>query len=99
MPSARKALMELEFNIRWGDLATYNSEKARGVVHTSEWVEQMRVKQERYNAILRAGGDLLPGDAYDPAEDEEVQRTMRLARLFHIAFWLALAAVIVLLLL
>ena len=58
MPSARKVLRELEFNIRWGDLATYNSEKSRGIVHTPEWVEQMRVKQERYDAIRLSGGDL-----------------------------------------
>lgn len=32
------------------DLATYNSEVARGIVHTPEWVEAMRNQQERFNA-------------------------------------------------
>ena len=30
-------------------LATYNSEKARGIVHTPEWVEKMKHEQERFN--------------------------------------------------
>jgi len=43
---------ELEFNLKWGDLATYNSEKSRGIVHTPEWVEKMRLKQEEYYQMV-----------------------------------------------
>lgn len=31
-------------------LAKFNSEVARGIVHTPEWVEKMRLEQERFNA-------------------------------------------------
>jgi hypothetical protein len=44
---------ELEFNLEWGDLATYNSEKARGIVHTPEWVKKMAWKQKAYNELYR----------------------------------------------
>lgn len=37
-----------EFNRRWGDLATYNAEKGRGIMHTPEWIERMIIKQEQY---------------------------------------------------
>jgi hypothetical protein len=33
-----------EFNA----LAIYNSERARGIVHTPEWDEKMRLEQERF---------------------------------------------------
>lgn len=46
------------FELRWGDLARYNAERARGIVHTPEWDARMAEKQVRYNAILAAGGDL-----------------------------------------
>jgi len=32
------------------DLANYNSEVARGIVHTPEWKARMAVEQERFNA-------------------------------------------------
>lgn len=49
-------------------LATYNSEVARGIVHTPEWVEQMRYEKARFDAqqaeradregwIIAAAGD------------------------------------------
>ena len=44
--SRRRAL---EFESRWGDLATYNAEVARGIVHTPEWQLKMAEKQQRYN--------------------------------------------------
>ena len=42
---------ELEFARRWGDLSTYNTEKAHGIVHTPEWVARMEAKQALYNEI------------------------------------------------
>lgn len=39
------------------DLAVYNSEKARGLVHTAEWVEQMWGLQEQFSrSRLDRGG-------------------------------------------
>jgi hypothetical protein len=35
---------------KWEDLATYNSEKARGIVHTPERDAAMAAEQERFNA-------------------------------------------------
>ena len=32
------------------DLARYNAERARGLVHTDEWTERMRREQERFDA-------------------------------------------------
>lgn len=40
---------EREFDRQWGDLATYNSEVARGIVHTAEYDALMAVKQRRYD--------------------------------------------------
>ena len=40
---------ELEFDRVWGDLAVYNSEVARGIVHTPEWDTKMAQKQSAYN--------------------------------------------------
>jgi len=34
------------------DLAMFNSEKARGLVHTPEYCEKMMVRQEQYNKWL-----------------------------------------------
>ncbi len=31
-------------------LATYNGEKARGLVHTAEWQSKMRDEQKRFDA-------------------------------------------------
>ena len=35
----------------WGDLGTYNAERARGIVHTPEMDAQMAEKQKRYDAL------------------------------------------------
>ncbi len=40
---------ELEFKLKWGDLATYNSERYRGLVHTDEWQKKMLQKQKDYD--------------------------------------------------
>ena len=32
----------------WDELATYNSEVARGIVHTPEWKEKMAREQRRF---------------------------------------------------
>lgn len=34
-------------------LATYKSEKTRGIVHTPEWEQMMGEYQERYSATVR----------------------------------------------
>lgn len=36
-------------------LATYNAERARGLVHTPEWVEKMAELQARFDALTAAG--------------------------------------------
>lgn len=33
----------------WFDLATYNSEAARGLVHTDEWKARMELEQRRFD--------------------------------------------------
>ena len=37
----------------FADLATYNSEVARGIVHTPEWDARMAEDQERFNKQQR----------------------------------------------
>lgn len=46
----------------YSDLALYNSEKARGIVHTTEWDARMAERQERFNeeAINEAKAAPLP---------------------------------------
>lgn len=44
-----------DFHLRWDDLATYNAEVARGIVHTAKWDERMRLKQERYDREVLEG--------------------------------------------
>lgn len=39
---------------RFGPLATYNAEVARGIMHTPEWAAQMAVLQAEYGAWLEA---------------------------------------------
>ena len=34
-------------------LSQYNSEKARGLVHTAEWTAQMEANQELYDECIR----------------------------------------------
>jgi len=38
---------------RYNDLAIYNGEVARGIVHTPEWVAKMKLVQEEYTVWLR----------------------------------------------
>lgn len=33
-------------------LATYNSERTRGIVHTSEWQDKMKLLQQEFNEGL-----------------------------------------------
>jgi hypothetical protein len=35
---------------RWNDLATYNAERTRGLVHTPEYVERMKAEQAAFDA-------------------------------------------------
>lgn len=46
----RRKLKILYDPYEWNQLATYNAEVARGIVHTPEWVEKMRLEQERFDA-------------------------------------------------
>lgn len=43
---------EREFNQLWGDLAVYNAEVARGIIHTAVWDSKMEQKQAAYNAWI-----------------------------------------------
>lgn len=50
-------------------LATYNSEVARGLVHTDEWKERMRLQQSLWDSRLRmdmedAGAVPVPGGGW-----------------------------------
>ena len=37
----------------FSELATYNSEVARGIMHTPEWTSRMKLVQEAFNARQR----------------------------------------------
>ena len=41
-------------------LATYNGEIGRGIVHTAEWDERMRLLQERYNRWVATADGATP---------------------------------------
>jgi hypothetical protein len=41
--------MERRFNEKWGDLAQYNAERTRGIMHTASWHVRMAAKQREYN--------------------------------------------------
>ncbi len=43
------------FEQKWGDLATYNGEVARGIAHTPEYDAKMAEKQEAYRAAQQTG--------------------------------------------
>lgn len=53
MSKKKREQRELEFNLRWGGLAIYNSEVARGIVHTKEYDENMARIQEEYEKYLK----------------------------------------------
>jgi len=53
LPRWRKAHWQ-DFERDWGDLATYNAEEARGIVHSSEWDDRMREKQRLYEEWIRS---------------------------------------------
>lgn len=46
----RQPLRRTYFSLRVEDLAIYNAEIARGIVHTPEWDEQMQRLQEQFDA-------------------------------------------------
>lgn len=48
-------LKQIEFSLMWGDLATYNTEKSRGIVHTPEHQARMAEKQAAYIEWSRNG--------------------------------------------
>lgn len=49
---ARRLDREQEFEVLWSDLARYNAEVARGIVHTPEWDAFMAKKQDGYRRWL-----------------------------------------------
>jgi hypothetical protein len=42
---SRKRLERFDYEHRWDVLARYNSERARGIMHSLEWQEHMRREQ------------------------------------------------------
>lgn len=38
-----------EFNRKYGDLARFNAERARGLMHYPEWIDKMVKLQAEYN--------------------------------------------------
>jgi hypothetical protein len=38
-----------ESNSRWDELARYNTEKHRGIIHTKEYDARMAIEQEQFN--------------------------------------------------
>jgi hypothetical protein len=44
-----KSWEEVRFEHRWDRLANYNSEVARGIVHTPEWDAEMAIEQSRHH--------------------------------------------------
>lgn len=38
---------------RWDELAQYNSERARGIVHTPEWQLRMVEVQQEFDLMMR----------------------------------------------
>lgn len=75
LPWRRSREIERRFNLLWGDLAQYNADKCRGLKFTPEHVERMAWKQARYNAVLRAGGDLWNPSALSGANHHELCST------------------------
>jgi len=41
------------WNVRYTPLAAYNSEVARGIIHTEKWQEKMKKLQTEYNKEMR----------------------------------------------
>ncbi len=48
-----RTVREVFWEERFGSLATYNSEVARGIVHTPEWIQKMADMQSDYNAKIQ----------------------------------------------
>jgi hypothetical protein len=44
---------QMIFTRAWGQLECYNGERARGLVHTADWVERMAALQELYHEWVR----------------------------------------------
>jgi hypothetical protein len=56
MPVSRKLITEERYGLSdhaMQELAKYNSEVARGLVHTDEWRERMSILQDRYHEASR----------------------------------------------
>jgi hypothetical protein len=47
---AKKLYAQMSFERGYNWLADYNSERARGIVHTPEWDAKMKKLQEQYDA-------------------------------------------------
>lgn len=47
--------MRFQEDYYWQQLATYNAERARGIMHTQEWQDRMAEEQRRYDAWIADG--------------------------------------------
>jgi len=52
--------MAVDVSDRWSDLATYNAERSRGLLHSHEWQERMAAEQDAFYAEVKARWDALP---------------------------------------
>ena len=41
-------------------LARFNAERARGILHTPEWIEEMAIQQERFNRWIGQEQGVMP---------------------------------------
>lgn len=78
----RRRQREQEFNSQWGDLATYNAEVSRGIVHTSEYDARMVLKQAEWNARAYRNLRIACGneEKYDHRDDLEDGNNLRTGR-------------------
>jgi hypothetical protein len=59
---------------RWDDLATYNAEVARGIMHTPEWKTKMAEEQELFNAEQNKDTTCADTDCRHPMSDHPTMR-------------------------
>ncbi len=69
----RRRKREMDFNAQWGDLATYNAEVYRGIVHRPEYAAMMAAKQDVYNAMMRARAEANGDIVIDSTTGSRVQ--------------------------
>lgn len=80
----------IEHGYRWHELAEYNSERARGLVHTPEWVARMVIEQamfdaEHEDAAREAGGIPVEGGGWLVMVEDATDRLESIAEGFRLA--------------